>query len=253
MTPEAANPQLPCARCGAFITGRADLKLLHGRVYCATCAARPDVDHLEAFRLKYWGKRDIWGWLIGLGTLSSLGLLVTNATSGEFIAATLNVFGIVVAVCFFLGLRWARYGLLVSLVLNVGNNVLSAEPGFQVQAASVFVFPLVIVLSILNDTRNQLFFKLDVSRTNLQKAWDLYQNNTAARAGVMLAFFSLIMPPIAPIALIASLVGLRNVDPEATPPIGRKGQAITGIVVSGLCLLIWGGVLISYLLSARAG
>jgi hypothetical protein len=66
-----------------------------------------------------------------------------------------------------------------------------------------------------------------------------------------MAIIGVFMPPFALIALIASIIGLRNVDPHATPPIGRQGQAIAGIVLSSLSVLAWGGALVAALLSRQ--
>ncbi|WP_257459184.1 hypothetical protein [Archangium lipolyticum] len=49
--------------------------------------------------------------------------------------------------------------------------------------------------------------------------------------------------------LVCSIIGLRRVNPNAHPPIGRKGQAIAGIVLGTVGCLIWGGVLVLSLLS----
>lgn len=263
MTPQlASHPQIPCSRCGAFIASPAELKLLDGKSFCATCAARPDVNYLETFRLKYWGKRDGWAWFIGLAGLLSLVNVAQAVGAGQYAAAVGALLGAALNICFFLGLRWARYGLLASMMVAAGISALAGMAGAGDSperlgaavgtAVGTYVIPMLIALAIINDTRNQLFFKVEVPRAKLQKAWDLYMNNTPARAGFMLALLGVFMPPLAPIGLVASIVGLRNVDPHSTPPIGRKGQAIAGIVLSSLSVLAWGGALISTLVARSA-
>jgi hypothetical protein len=236
-----------CFRCGTFLTGES--RLIDKRPFCVPCATRPDVDYLEAFRLRYWGKRDVWAWLVGVGSLSSVLLLVSHVIKGAFLLAASSLFSATVAVCFFLGLRWARPGLVVSLLVNgaVSYALTAGAAGAWDDAAAAgratgaaiggLVFPLLIVFMILEDTRNRLFFKLEIPRAKLQKAWELYANNATARAGFMLAILSVLVPPLGPIALLLSVVGLRRVDPTAHPPIGRKGQAIAGIVFSSLSTL----------------
>jgi hypothetical protein len=98
--------------------------------------------------------------------------------------------------------------------------------------------PALVLAAILQDTRNRLFFKVDVPREKLKKAWDLYCNNTIARVGFLLGIFSMLLCPLAVFGLPCSIVGLRRVNPQAHPPIGRKGQAIAGIVFNSVGLAI---------------
>jgi hypothetical protein len=99
--------------------------------------------------------------------------------------------------------------------------------------------PLLMSISIYNDTRNKLFFKVEMPRETLRKAWHLYKNNAVARAGLMLGVLGLFFPGVGLIALVCSGIGLRNVDPDAQPPIGRKGQAIAGLVLGAVGCLFW--------------
>jgi hypothetical protein len=225
------------------------LKLLDGKTFCATCAARPDVNYLETFRLKFWGKRDGWAWLIGFGGLVGLINVAQSLSAGQYAAAIGGLVGSAVNVSFFFGLRWARYGFLATIVLAALITIAAAPENSRGVVVGTFVVPLVIALAVFNDTRNQLFFKVEIPRARLQKAWDLYMNNTVARAGFMMSLIGVIMPPFAVLGLVASIIGLRNVDPNAMPPIGRKGQALAGIVFSSLTMLGWGAVLINYLVT----
>lgn len=232
-----------CSRCGTFFC-ELDWKRVDGRDYCAPCAARPDVDYLEAFRLKYWGRRDAWAWFIGLGSLFHLATALSGLVSGigqeKLYFVPLLVVG-AVGVCFWFGMPFARRALwFIPLVFMVGVALFG-----NVLAALLGVVPLLFAAAIYQDTRNRLFFKQPVSRNALQKAWHLYANNTVARTGFQLSLFGLLFPVFAPFGLVCSLVGLRRVDLEARPPVGRKGQAIAGIVLGAVSLLGWGSVLLT--------
>jgi hypothetical protein len=228
-----------CARCGTFFC-ELDRETVNGKDYCATCAALPETDYLEAFRLKYWGKRDAWSWLIGFGALINLAsgaMLLTGEGSGGggLLAGLAALGGGAVGVCFWLGLPFARLALCFVPVVSLLISVATVGP----VAVATGIVPIAVTIAIYRDTRNKLFFKEEVSREALQKAWHLYANNTLARAGFMLSFIGLLAFPLAPVALVCSIIGLRRVDPTANPPIGRKGQAIAGIVLSTVSMVGW--------------
>lgn len=208
------HPQIPCSRCGAFIASpgerpptahagggleranQNELTLLDGKSFCATCAARPDVNYLETFRLKYWGKRDGWAWFVGFAGILGLLNVGQAATAGQYAAAITGLAACAINICFFLGLRWARYGLLAIILISLALAVASAPEEARGMIAVTFVLPLAVAVAVLNDTRNQLFFKVQIPRAKLQKAWDLYMNNTVARAGFMLALTGVLFPPV---------------------------------------------------------
>ena len=228
-----------CARCGTFFC-ELDRENVNGKYYCDICAEHPDVDYLEAFRLKYWGKRDAWAWVVGLGALINLATgvnLLTRENLGDagLLLSLISLAGGAVGICFWLGLPFARLALcfvpIVSMV--VSGFIAGAE------AVGRSIWPVLITLAIYLNTRNKLFFKEEVSREGLEKAWHLYANNTVARAGFMLSLIGLIGFPLAPVALLCSIIGLRRVNPTASPPIGRKGQAIAGIVLSAVSMVGW--------------
>lgn len=252
---EATCPRHPgaavvgtCARCGTFLCVE-DHKLLGAKSYCADCAARPDVDYLEAFRLKYWGKRDGWAWFFGVGGALNLLLAVgtvVNAASGEgalgrdlvvalVTAGVLTVAGLN-GVLFWLGVPLARYGLLLVTALASALQFAVMGPA----ALLVFAMPLLIAVNVFTNWRTRLFFKLEVSRGTLQRAWDLLHNNTIARQAAIAGVAGLVFPPFAPVALIMGVIGLRRVDPNAWPPIGKKAHAIGGIALGALATLGWG-------------
>jgi hypothetical protein len=245
-----SHPEQPalgaCARCGGFYC-REDHEIVEGKVYCSACAGRPDVDYLEGFRLKYWGRRDTWTWMVGLGALVNLGLglfLLSNGNPDVLLIGLFSLASAAVGACFWWGLPWARQAFLfvpvVSLLIGVATGGASAVVRGMV--------PIGITYSIYNSTRNKLFFKQEVSREALKTAWDLYMNNTMARAGFLLGFMGLLVPGVGLIALLCSVLGLRRVNPDAHPPIGRKGMAIAGIVLGAVGSLGWGAFLVNMLL-----
>jgi hypothetical protein len=245
------HPEQPvlgaCARCGTFYCEQ-DHRIVGDKDYCATCAARPEVDYLEAFRLKYWGKRDTWAWLVAFGAVINFifGLRLLTSGAENLLFAIICLGSAAIGACFWAGLPFARLALcfvpvismLVGIVLQGAQGVASG------------VMPLVFALVIYNDTRNKLFFREAVPPEALRKAWHLYSNNRVARAGFLLGFFGLLMPLFAPVALVCSIIGLRRVDPAAHPPIGRKGQAIAGIVLSSIGIL-WGLWILGIMVAGR--
>lgn len=229
-----------CTRCGVFFCDQ-DRRMVDGKPYCGTCAARPDVDYLESFRLKYWGQRDGWAWLVGLGSVANLltgVFLLLSGAPDVLLNALFSLGAGVVGACFWLGLSWARLAFVFVPIGSMIVSMMTVGP----EAVVIGVLPMIMALAIYNDTHNKLFFKVEVSREKLRKAWHLYMNNRMARVGLMLGVLGLLLPGVGLIALVCSLIGLRRVDPDAHPPIGRKGQAIAGIVLGAVECLFWGGL-----------
>lgn len=219
-----------CSRCGAFICNL-DSRLLEGQLYCSTCASRPDVDWLEAFRLKHWGKRDGWAWLFGIGALVQVALGIALVLQPDTRLGAVFVFASAVGGALWwrkiAAARWLMIGLIVVQAIYL-SVTLSA--GFAVGN----IMPLLIMISVATATRTRLFFELEVSRDELKKMWDLYSNNQVARYALSMGILGLIVWPFAPLALLCGVIGLSRVDPNARPPIGRKGAAIAGIVLGVL-------------------
>lgn len=243
-----------CARCGTFICAQ-DAVALGPKSFCASCAVRPDVDYLEAFRLKYWGKRDGWAWAFGAGgvfnAIASVALAVTFVTelpkgpktSLPFAALSLMT-GLAAAngVLFWLGKAWSRWGILVVAAGLTLIEVSEAGPA----GLLVMVIPTIIAVNIFVNWRTRLFFKLPVQRATLQRAWDLLHNNSIARQSLVAAIAGLAIPGFSLVALIMAYIGLRNVDPSAYPPIGKKGYAIAGLALGGFGVLEWLGILLAF-------
>jgi hypothetical protein len=245
--------QQVCFRCGVFLTGES-LVLLGTNTFCAECARRPDVDYIEAFRLKHWGKRDGWAWLLGAGgvinAVAALGSLFFAFTEGstqlrEVLAssAVLLVFA-AASIAFFFKVRAARWALAALWLAAAGFSLASvglmAIPGALITA--------LLIVTLLTNWRTRLFFELPVSRGKLEAMWRLYHDNVLARNAATVAFSGLMVPPLAPVGLLMGVVGLRRVDPKAWPPVGRRGYALAGIVLGTLGTLGWGALLASMLL-----
>lgn len=237
-----------CRRCGTFVCID-DRVSLDGSDFCRECAARPDVDYLEAFRLKYWGKRDSWAWFFGVTAVVNviIGLtVIANAFSNELTVPNVAL-GIVILVwaglagAFWAGVKAARWGLVGAFALYAVALIAAAG----IAGVGGIIFPLAFVASALGSVRTKLFFKMDVPREQLRKTWALLHDNVLARNAMTLGFAGMLFPPFAPMALVLGIVGLRRVDPNAYPPIGRRAHAITGIVLGALGTLVWSAVLVA--------
>jgi hypothetical protein len=228
-----------CVRCGAFICEE-DQRIVDARMYCLTCAARDDVDYLEAFRKKHWGKRDSWTWMVGFGTVLSLVAVVGNLIDHDWLSAAIAFVFAAVGILYFLGIRAARWLMLVAPLITAAILLIA------IGAAAVvgLVLPAAMATGMFFDTRNRLFFKLPVTRQALQRTWHLYANNQMARSGFMLSLAGLVIPGLCVFGLACSAIGLRRVNPQASPPIGRKGQAIAGVVIGIAGCLLWTSVLV---------
>lgn len=235
-----------CSRCGTFFCAGC-VRWVFGKAWCATCAARPEIDYLEHFRLKLWGRRDVIAWVVGavglaLAVVAGLGVAVVVLGKGDWTFwLWVMVFGagMVASTTFFLGMRWAREAL-----MGVWLSCAVACWMFQFAGAAFFFLFLGMgaVISYF-DTRNRLFFKRPVSPARLQRLWHLLENNPRARDAMNLGLASFFFPLFAPLAIAFGVVALRRVDPHAMPPIGRKGQAITGLVLGVGLLALWSLVL----------
>ncbi|AEI63665.1 ABC transporter ATP-binding protein [Corallococcus macrosporus] len=243
-----------CQRCGSFVCGVCTTWVM-GRMYCPACAARPEVNYLEAFRLKLWGRRDASAWLVGLVTVVLVGLGLVALVAGTFGIALAWLASAGVGVAFFLGMRWARLGLLAVPLLAM----LLTAPSLGAPALLFFV-PLMVAVNVFRDTRSRLFFRLDVPERELHRLWDLRVNNPLARHALSLGVGSLFLPVLASLlsffgvwwvlsvlflgmamlALILGAVALRRVDPEARPPIGRRWESLGAVGLALTALVLWG-------------
>ncbi|MBL8957689.1 MAG: DUF4190 domain-containing protein, partial [Myxococcaceae bacterium] len=194
-----------------------------------------DVDWLEGFRKQYTGKRDGWAWLFGIGAIAQVITGVTMLVEPESrLLAPVVLAAAVGGALWWLGKPVARWVVLLAILAS------SAVLAFTVSPVFIFtsVVPIIITASVINATRTKLFFQLDVSREDLKRMWDLYANNQIARQALNLGVGGLIIWPFAPIAMVCGIVGLLRVDPNARPPVGRKGSAIAGIVLGAAGMVI---------------
>jgi hypothetical protein len=243
-----------CQRCGAFACAEELSAPVAGRSLCAACGARPDADYLEAFRLKYWGRRDAFTWLWATAIPFLLAAGIGQAFDRQGLdAAPLLAIALAGAISFF-GRRWSRPLVFVVpaaiglwAAVKFAREVVRSAPGpatvaflGAIFAAFFGVLPLLIAVAAYRDARRALFFRVPLRRERLQKAWNVYANNSAARTGWLLSLSGLIIPGLGLLGLALSWYGLTRVDPAAHPPIGRKRQAIAGVVLGSLDVLGWG-------------
>ncbi|MCY1083543.1 DUF4190 domain-containing protein [Archangium lansingense] len=227
-----------CGRCGGFFCEGCATWVL-GAVYCTACGALPEVNYLETFRLKLWGKRDTWAWFLGFLGLATWVRGLVLLASGDPLAAALLLACSAVGVGCFWGQRWARVGLL-ALPVGLGGAGLVQEQVLPV-VATLFLLPM--AFSIHQDPRHKLFFRLPLPEPVLRRLWNRYENNPLALVGLQLGLYGVFFPLFAPVALGLGLAALRRVNPEARPPIGRRGQALAAMALGVGSLALWGGFL----------
>lgn len=230
-----------CPRCGVFLESHAWEPVL-GKAYCRSCAARPDVNYPRAFRDAYWGKRDGWAWFIGATGLLTLPVIGLTLSTNLGLALVLMV-STIGSLLFWSGAKVGRIALVATTVLTA---VLSVAQG---QAPNIF--GIVFTLMAMNNTRTKLFFELEVPEADLAAAWKAMNDNRAAQysralgliaAATMLTWmgswkFAVVTAVLGSLATALGIIGLRNVQPDAVPPVGFKGAAIVGVVAGGVSLV----------------
>lgn len=234
---EASSP-LPCPRCGLFLTPL-ETEAVLGVNYCRACAARPEVNYPRAYREANWGKRDSWAWFFGVtGALSvlagALALLASPLLGGVLV---LNG---VCGILYWTGAPIGRPALVIGTGLGVVTTIaLGSAPN---------IIGIAFVVVAMRSARSRLFYKLEVAEADLAEAWRLEHDNQAARwavaCGVMLVVAMLawvssraavwVTLALAPLPVVLGAVGLSRVNPGGTPPVGRRGQAIAGLVLGGV-------------------
>jgi len=245
----AKHPDTPasgiCARCGSFICS-ADTRLVDLVAYCPTCATRPDVDWLEAYRQSKLGRRSSTEW--GLLLLMPLQLVYLIGCVLTFIEANRQhgvLIGLIVlllasaanGVLWFAGVRAARKlhlalgaGWLVALLGSLGP-----EMGLMVLLPAVLV--ALFAGAPLTSVPSKLFFQLPVERPALLKSYHSIENNALARYGVTFGVVGLVLPVFPFAALACGAIAWRRVDPNGRPPVGKRGQAIFAVVLGALGLV----------------
>jgi hypothetical protein len=225
-----------CSRCGTFVCAGC-VREISGKPWCAACAARPEINYLERFRLKLWGRRDGSAWVAGAVSLALAATTVValrgRRTPWLIVLATGACSA--ASLAFFLRGKGSREALIgTSLSCAVACWVSGLE---GMAFISLIGFCASVLISF--DTRNRLFFQQPVSPERLQRLWHVRENNPRARDAMYLGIASAFFPLFAPLAILVGVVALRRVDPNAVPPIGRKGQAIAGVVLGTVMLGLW--------------
>jgi hypothetical protein len=222
-----------CDRCGSFACAE-EQQRAQGLLVCEACFARPELSWLELWRRRVEGTRDLWTWYEAAFIPVHVGLAVWLSMGGLYGPAVIELLAAGLSVPFVRGRDWARPMLLlgVPVLRGLTLTVVLGLSGFLMA-----LLPLVVSAGIYRDPRNQLFFRLPLTDKELASAWELHGNNVAARVGASVALLSFLFPPLLvlwPLTFAACVYGLTQVDPKATPPIGRRGSAIAGLV---LCVL----------------
>ena len=250
-----------CARCGNFVCAL-DSRVETEALLCLPCAARA-FDHLESLRQEFWGKRHRAAYLVGLGSITSLlrfGLALWATGKGWLAGGLAGALpgGVLCLLCladavvcgaFFLGKPAARAGLVATSLLGVVLLVALRSTGDLSALVGTSVIWLLGSLELLTNIRTKLFFRLEVTRAELLLLWDTLRDNPAAESAVSCGFVGLFLPGVALAGLAYALVALSRVNPDATPPIGRRKQALLGLGLSLLGCLVWGTVLAAVLLA----
>lgn len=235
-----------CARCGTFICPQ-DTRIIDAIVYCETCAQRPDVEWVEAYRQTLLGKRSSVEWTMLIGMLPQLlygGVAVFVAFDNDservrssgvamlMFASAANGLG------WFLGTRVCRNLHIAlmgvwALVLGIG---LWGSMGMGAAVPTALV--LGVASAPLLSTPSKLFFRLPVTRAQVITTYKQLEDNRLARNGLALAILGLFLPPIAVIAICCGAVAFQRVNPNGRPPVGGKGRAIAAIVLGVLGLVV---------------
>jgi len=223
-----------CTRCGGFFCAACQRGVL-GKVYCAACAERPDVNYLEQFRLKLWGKRDSSTWTMGVWALALAAFVVMALRNGQYVSALGFGSCAGLSVAFFLGMAWSRKALIITPLIFAPVCALLRD----FEAIILLVSTSGAAVGVYRNTRSQLFFRLQVPVDRLQRLWHLRENNPIARNALSFAAGALIIPLFAPVAIVLGVLGLQRVNPRATPPVGRRADAIGAIVLGVLVIAGW--------------
>lgn len=251
-----------CERCGRFYCAT-EAHPMDGRVYCAACAERPEVNWLTHHYAALEGKRSGLAWfsaglgvvglLLGGGMLAALGSIAVQLRgSGESLGALRWVLGPVgiiawslTALAVWTGRRWALTANLLGAVLAAALLGLANEN----TEAQLLVGGLMLLLALLfhavlrREVRTRLFFRLPVERGALRQHYERYGSNWQASSAARLAALGLVVPGLGFISLGLAVWGLARVDRRAVPPIGGLGSAVGAALLSALSCVGWGFVL----------
>jgi CheY-like chemotaxis protein len=198
---------------------------------------------IRAYRERVWGKRDLLTWGLGLGgAVDGVGLLALGAwqmSAGHRVGGALyGVAGLgISAVCLaYLALKpWARRALFGVAALGIVGAVVSGGSVLGGLVAGISQQMLLIFLAVfaLQSTRTGMAFRVEPTDGDLRVAFRGYCDNVPGQYGFLLALASLLLPPLAVVALPLSVAGwLRARRPDAEPLVALSGLALAGALVS---------------------
>jgi hypothetical protein len=235
-----------CERCGDFVC-KLDSEVLDGKRLCFRCSVRTEA-WLEAYRRERWGKRDGFAWLFGaivpfgaaVQALVILDLAARLPPARVVRAVAITAAAAAMGVAYFFRWRPARLGMVALPLVGFFSDVaLGLDARTTGERFGQTILAVLLALGACASTGNKLYFRLDVPPDKLRKHWEIYKNNPYARSSFIGSFLGLLIPGVSLITLGGSIFGLLRVDPRANPPIGRRGQAIAGIVISALGIAEW--------------
>jgi hypothetical protein len=243
-----------CARCGVFLCAKEQV-LVGAKAYCAACAARPEVSWLEQLRAKWLGVKDGWCWMfLGLSVLELVafvaftGDLVHELASGRWApsvrlpervpALTLLATMTALHASFLTGRKWIRWS--IGVVPVVGGVVALVQD--QVGVAVFWVLLFMFAATAWTDTRNKLFFRLHVPDAELQRYHARNLDNPAAQWAGRIAALGLFIPFAGLVAIVLGVVGLSQVNPAASPPVGKRWLGVFAIAVGLLETAFFGAI-----------
>jgi hypothetical protein len=233
-----------CERCGAFHC-REEQRELEGKFFCGPCAARPEFDPLAEVRQRYWGRLSGGAVFVGLVGLTE-GLLALGTVLELPLLGAAMLISAGLKFQFFTGRpRWVRLvvpltpflmaaGFMVHELLRTRDpDALARHLGASLLSA-LFAFFFLGAVAISPITR--LFFKIEVPRPALNKIWKRHQRSPIARQALGMAIIGLFLPVLVPISAGLAVYGLVRKNPEAFPPVGRRGFAVAALVLNALSL-----------------
>ncbi len=238
----AAHPDRPavgaCARCGTFFCEPEGVR--HGEeTWCAACDTRPELRALDGMVQKLWGRRDGWAWVMGASVPLHIAFAAAQAVDGEgrWGMTVVGVANALVTLAYFLGVRWTRVALVVlPLLWGAGLVAMGREWGLVLPFVGL---PFTIAVVLFQNLRNKLFFRIQLSREQLEKLWDDVENNPMARRAFLCGVLGLYLPGASLVALGLGMVGLRRVDPLARPPQGKRLHALAAIGLGIVGTMMW--------------